>query len=108
MIPGHPPMLHPMNPHPAMMMNKPPINMPIMPRPFMNVRKQDGKIDVIGMINSIGQFSELNVFLFRGFLGATDQTSRRQMFEAPNAFEHPPYMNGPPLYVFKKNFPNRK
>ncbi len=54
MIPGHPPMLHPMNPHPAMMMNKPPINMPIMPRPFMNVRKQDGKIDVIGMINSLG------------------------------------------------------
>jgi hypothetical protein len=53
MIPGHPPMLHPMNSHPAMMMNKPPINMPIMPRPFMNVRKQDGRIDVIGMRNSI-------------------------------------------------------
>ncbi len=54
--------------------------MQIMPRPFMNVRKQDGKIDVIG---------------------ATDQTSRRQMFEAPNAFEHPPFMNGPQLYVFR-------
>jgi hypothetical protein len=51
MHPGHPPMMHPMNPHPAMMMNKPPINMQIMPRPFMNVRKQDGKIDVIGMFN---------------------------------------------------------
>jgi hypothetical protein len=51
MIPGHPPMIHPMNPHPAMMMNKPPINMQIMPRPFMNVRKQDGKIDVIGIRN---------------------------------------------------------
>jgi len=32
-------------------MNKPPINMQIMPRPFMNVRKQDGKIDVIGIRN---------------------------------------------------------
>jgi hypothetical protein len=48
MLPGHPQMMHPMNPHPAMMMNKPPINMPMMPRPFMN-----GKIDVIGMINFI-------------------------------------------------------
>ncbi|UJR14689.1 hypothetical protein I4U23_001682 [Adineta vaga] len=76
MMPGHPPMMHPMNPHPAMMMNKPPMNMPIMQRPFMNVRKPDGKIDVIG---------------------ATDQTSRRPMFEAPNAFEHIPFMNGPPF-----------
>ena len=49
MMPGHPPMVHPMNPHPAMMMPKPPINMPMMARPFMNIRKQDGKIDVIGI-----------------------------------------------------------
>ncbi len=90
-------MLHPMNPHQAMMMNKPPINMPIMPRPFMNVRKQDGKIDVIGMRH----FLEIKVNAF-DFEGATDQTSRRQMFEAPNAFEHPPFMNGPPLYVLLK------
>lgn len=76
MMPGHPPILHPMNPHPPMMINKPPINMPIMQRPFMNMRKPDGKIDVIG---------------------ATDQTSRRQMFEAANNYEHPPYMNGPPF-----------
>ena len=53
MLQGHPPMVHPMNPHPAMILNKPPINMPIMPRLFTNVRKQDGKIDVIGMLNCI-------------------------------------------------------
>ena len=53
MMPGHHSMMHPMNPHQAMMMNKPPMNMPIMQRPFMNVRKQDGKIDVIGMIDSM-------------------------------------------------------
>lgn len=76
MIPGHPQILHPMNAHPPMMINKPPINMPIMQRPFMNVRKQDGKIDVIG---------------------ATDQTSRRQMFEGANNYEHPSYINGPPF-----------
>ncbi|CAF1545141.1 unnamed protein product [Adineta ricciae] len=76
MIPGHPPMMHPMNPHSAMMMNKPPMNMPIMPRPFMNVRKQDGKIDVIG---------------------ATDLTSRRPMFEPGHSFDHMTYINGPPF-----------
>lgn len=35
--------------------------------------------------------------LLNGILGATDQTSRRQMFEAPNSFEHPPFINGPQL-----------
>ena len=48
MMQGHPPMGHPMNAHPVMMMNKPPMNMAMMQRPFMNARKQDGKIDVIG------------------------------------------------------------
>lgn len=63
MLPVHPPMVHPMNPHPAMIMNKPPMNVPIMPRPFMNVRKQDGKIDVIGMSSSALFFKViLNIF----------------------------------------------
>ncbi|CAF3128335.1 unnamed protein product [Rotaria sp. Silwood2] len=74
MLPVHPPMVHPMNPHPAMIMNKPSINMPIVPRPFMNIK----------------------FFYFR-FQGATDQTSRRQMFDTSNTFEHPPFMNGPPF-----------
>ena len=50
MIPNHPPMVHPMNHHPMMMINKP-INMPMMARP-MNNRKPDGKIGVIGKINN--------------------------------------------------------
>ncbi len=92
MISGHPPMVHPMNPHPMMMINKS-INMPMMPRP-MNIRKPDGKIGVIGKIKN------LNIVIdkFR-FQGSTDQTSRRPMFEAPNNFEPPPFMNGPPLQV---------
>lgn len=97
MIPGHPPMIHPMNPHPAMMMNKPPINMQIMQRPFMNVRKQDGKIDVIGRKRILPVFGGETENLLNVFLGATDQTSRRQMFEAPNSFEHPQFINGPQL-----------
>ena len=35
-----------------------------------------------------------NSFLFQG---ATDQTSRRQMFELQNNFDHQPFMNGPML-----------
>jgi len=71
MIQGHPPIVHPMNPHQMMMMNKP-INMPIIARP-MNIRKPDGKIGVIG---------------------TTDLTSRRPMFETPNNFEQPPFIDG--------------
>jgi pre-mRNA 3'-end-processing factor FIP1 len=50
MIPGHPPMIHPMNPHPMMMINKP-MNMAMIQRP-MNIRKPDGKIGVIGKIKN--------------------------------------------------------
>ena len=41
-------MMHPMNNMPMMVMNKQPMNMQMMPRPYMNARKPDGKIDVIG------------------------------------------------------------
>ncbi|CAF1156643.1 unnamed protein product [Rotaria sp. Silwood1] len=71
MLPGHPPIIHPINSHPIMMINKS-MNMPMISRP-MNIRKPDGKIDVIG---------------------ATDHTSRRSMFEASNNFEHPQFLNG--------------
>jgi len=50
MLSGHPPMIHPMNPHSIMMINKP-INLQMMTRP-MNIRRPDGKIDVIGKINN--------------------------------------------------------
>lgn len=68
MLPVHPPMVHPMNPHPGMMMTKPPINMPIMQRPFMNVRKQDGKIDVIGKGQSIDKIKIFYCFAFQVLL----------------------------------------
>jgi hypothetical protein len=50
MLPGHPGMMHPMNPHAIMMLNKP-MNMQMMTRP-MNIRRPDGKIDVIGKIDN--------------------------------------------------------
>ncbi|CAF2701605.1 unnamed protein product [Rotaria sp. Silwood2] len=71
MLPNHPPMVHPINSHPVMMINKP-MNMSMILRP-MNMRKPDGKIDVIG---------------------TTDHTSRRTMFETSNNFEHSPFING--------------
>jgi hypothetical protein len=43
-------MIHPMNPHPMMMINKP-MNMAMIQRP-MNIRKPDGKIGVIGKIKN--------------------------------------------------------
>ncbi|CAF3690056.1 unnamed protein product [Adineta steineri] len=73
----HSSMMHTMNnPHPMMMMNRPQ-NLQMMTRP-MNNRKSDGRIDVIG---------------------ATDQTSRRQMLETLNNFEHHQFVNGSSLQV---------
>ena len=49
MIPGPIPIMHPMNPLPVVTMHKPPMNVQMIPqRPYMNPRKPDGKIDVIG------------------------------------------------------------
>ena len=94
MIPGHLPMMHPLNPMPVVAMHKPPMNVSMIPpRPYMNQRKPpDGKIDVIGK-----KKKPKNDFFFVFVLGGTDSTSRRQMYEMQNNFDHPPFINGPQL-----------
>lgn len=57
MMGGHLPMMHPLNQMPVVAMHKPPMNVQMMPpRPYMNQRKPDGKIDVIGKTN--GQMND--------------------------------------------------
>ena len=77
---------------PMVMMNNSPMNMQMIPRPYMNLRKPDGKIDVIGKKRPA--LIRRRIFFS---LGATDQTSRRQMYEMQNNFDHPPFINGPQL-----------
>ncbi|CAF4200983.1 unnamed protein product, partial [Rotaria magnacalcarata] len=72
MLPGHPSMVHPMNPHQFMMINKP-MNMQMMQRPMNSARIPDGKIDVIG---------------------ANDKTTRRSTFDTQNSYEQPSYFSG--------------
>ncbi|CAF3329353.1 unnamed protein product [Rotaria socialis] len=72
MLPGHPSMIHPMNSHQFMMINKP-MNMQMMQHPMNSARIPDGKIDVIG---------------------ATDKTTRRSTFDTQNSYEQPSYFSG--------------